>query len=110
MASDRSKHTQIIRHNAEPAQHGRIVEIARSWITSATERDRTCMTQYFPKTLRTHYRGCGTWTFYRFTDNDAAVSNIERQRHEICNSGHGSPTQSYQSLRSGGTGSNLPRA
>ena len=35
------------------------------------------MTQYFPKTLRTHYRGCGTWTFYRFTNNDAAVGNIE---------------------------------
>jgi len=36
-----------------------------------------------------HYCGCRAWTFYRFTNNDAAVSNIERQRHEICNSGHG---------------------
>src|SRR5882762_6915032 len=35
----------------------------------------------------------GAWTFYRFTNNDAAVRNIERQRHEICNSGHG-PTYS----------------
>jgi hypothetical protein len=68
------------------------------------------MAQHFPKTVRTHYRGCRAWTFHRFTNNDAAVSNIERQRHEICNSGHGSPSQSYQSLRSGGTGSNLPRA
>jgi hypothetical protein len=50
------------------------------------------------------------WTFYRSTNNDAAVSNIERQCHEICNSGYGSPTQSYQSLRSRGTGSNLPGA
>ena len=90
-----SQRTQIIRHVAELSQHGRIVEIAGSRITSAAERDRTCMTQYFPKTLRTLYRGCRAWTFYRFTNNDAAVSNIERQRHEICNSGHGSPTQSY---------------
>src|ERR1700730_3092122 len=50
------------------------------------------------------------WTFYRSTNNDAAFSNIERQCHEICNSGYGSPTQSYQSLRSRGTGSNLPGA
>jgi hypothetical protein len=60
-----------------------------------------------PKTLRMLNRGCRGWTFYRLTNNDAAVSNIERQRHEICNSGHGSPTQSYQSLRSGGTGSSF---
>jgi hypothetical protein len=60
-----SQRTQIIRHVAEFSKHGRIVEIAGSWITSATERDRTCMTQYFPKTLRTLYRGCGVWTFYR---------------------------------------------
>jgi hypothetical protein len=40
------------------------------------------MTQYFPKTLRTLYRGCRGCTFYRFTNNDAAVSNIERQRHK----------------------------
>ena len=42
------------------------MEIARSWIASAAERDRACMAQHFPKTLRTHYRGCGTLTFYRF--------------------------------------------
>jgi hypothetical protein len=68
------------------------------------------MAQDFPKTLRTLYRGCRGWTVYWFTDNDAAVSNIERQCHEICNSGHGSPSQSYQSLRSAGTASNFPRA
>ena len=56
------------------------MEIAGSWITSAAERDRAGIAQHFPKTVRTLYRGCGTWTFYRFTDNDAAVSNIERQR------------------------------
>jgi hypothetical protein len=107
-------HRVITTHSDHPArrrlsQYGRIVEIARGWIASATERDRTCMAQHFPKTVRTLYRGCRAWTFYRFTDNDAAVGNIERQRHEICNSGHGSPAQSYQSLRSGGTGSNLLR-
>jgi hypothetical protein len=54
------------------------------------------------------------WTFYRSTNNDAAFSNIERQCHEICNSGYGSPTQSYQSLRSRGsvlaTSDSFPRA
>jgi hypothetical protein len=45
------------------------------------------MTQYFPKTLRTLYRGCRAWTFNGFTNNDAAVSNIERQRNEIRNPG-----------------------
>jgi len=58
-----------------------------SWIASAAECDRACMAQ--PKTLRTLYRGCRAWTFYRFTNNNAAIRNIERQRHEICNSGHG---------------------
>jgi hypothetical protein len=72
-----SQRTQIIWHVAELSQYGRIVEIAGSWIASPTERDRTCMTQYFPKTLRTLYRGCRAWTFYRFTDNNAAVGNIE---------------------------------
>ena len=48
------------------------MEIADSRIASAAERDRTCMTQHFPKTVRTLYRGCRAWTFYRFTDNDAA--------------------------------------
>jgi hypothetical protein len=30
--------------------------------------------------LRTLNRGCRAWTFNRFTNNDASVSNIERQR------------------------------
>jgi hypothetical protein len=60
--------------------------------------------------MRTLYPGTWIWTFYKFADNDVAVCTIERQRHEICNPGHGSPTQSYQSLRSRGTGSNLPHA
>jgi hypothetical protein len=46
------------------------------------------MAQYLPKTLRTLYRGCGASTLNGFTNNDAAVSNIKRQSHEICNSGH----------------------
>jgi hypothetical protein len=58
---------------------GRIAEIARSGITSAAESDRACMTQYFPKTLRTLYRGCRAETFNGFTNDDTAVSNIERQ-------------------------------
>jgi hypothetical protein len=69
-------------------------------ITSATERNRICMAQHFPKIVRTLYRCIWTWTFDRVTNNDAAVHSIERQHHEICNSGYGSPTQSYQSLRS----------
>src|ERR1700730_3075052 len=106
-----SQRTQIIRHIAELSQHSRTAQIAALRITSATERDRSCMTQYFPKTLRTLYRGCRAWTFNGFTNNDAAVSNIEWQRNDISNSGHGfAPTQSYQSLRSRGTGPNLPRA
>lgn len=40
-------------------------------------------------TLRTLYRGCRGWTFNGFTNNDAAVSNIEWQRNEIRSSGHG---------------------
>jgi hypothetical protein len=87
-----SQRTQVIRHDAELSQHGRAVEIAGRRITGAAERDRTGMAQYFPKTLRTFYRGCGAWTFYGFTNNYVAVRNIEWQRHEICNSGHGSPT------------------
>jgi hypothetical protein len=47
------------------------------------------MTKYFPKTLSTLYRGCRAWTFNGFTNNDVAVRNINRQHHEICNSGHG---------------------
>src|ERR1700684_156865 len=105
-----SQRTQIIRHVAKLSQHSGVVKVADSWIASATERDRACMAQDFPKTLRTLYRGCRGWTFYWFTDNDAAVSNVERQCHEICNPGHGSPSQSYQSLRSAGTASNFPRA
>jgi hypothetical protein len=84
-----SQLTQIIRHVPELSQHGRIAEIAGRWITGAAERDRTRMTQHFPKTLRALYCGCGAWAFNRFTNNDAAVSNIEWQRHEVCNSGHG---------------------
>jgi hypothetical protein len=53
------------------------------------------MAQHFPKTLRTLYRRCGALTFYRFTNKDAAVSNIERQRNEIFNPAYGlTPTQS----------------
>jgi hypothetical protein len=84
-----SQRTQIIRHIAELSQHSRIAEIAGCWITGAAECDRASMTQYFPKTLRTLYRGCRAWTFNGFAHNDAAVRNIERQRHEICNSDHG---------------------
>jgi hypothetical protein len=59
---------------------------------------RLNVTQYFPKTLRTLYRGWRAWTFNGFANNDAAVSNIEWQRNEISNSGHDfAPTQSYQS-------------
>jgi hypothetical protein len=82
-----SQRTQI-RHIAKLPQYGRIAEITGSRIACAAERDCACMTEYFPKTLRTLYRGCRAWTFNRFTNNHAAVSNIERQRHEICNSGH----------------------
>jgi hypothetical protein len=89
-----SQRTQIVRHVAEFSQHSGIVEFASGGITSSAECDRTGMAQYLPKTLRALYRGCGAWTFYRFTDNDGTVSNIERQRHEICNSGHGSPITS----------------
>jgi hypothetical protein len=49
MASDRSKHAQIIRHIAEFSQHGRIAEVAGGWITSAAERDRACMAQHFQR-------------------------------------------------------------
>jgi hypothetical protein len=79
-----SQRPQIIRHVAELSQHSCIAEIAGRRITCATERDRTCMAQYLPKALRTLYRGCGTG----FTNNDAAVSNIKRQCHEVCNPGH----------------------
>src|SRR5258706_7386412 len=93
-----SQSTQIIRHVADLSQHSRIAELAGRWITSATERNRACMAQYFPKTFCTLYRGCRACTFNGFTNNDAAVSNVEWQRHEISNSGHGlTPTQSYQS-------------
>jgi hypothetical protein len=103
-----SQRAQIIRHVAELLQDSRIAEIAGRWITSATKRDRSRMAQYFPKTLRTPYRSGRAWTFYRFTNDDAAVSNIEWQRDEICNSF--TPTQSYKSFRSRGGSSNLPRA
>src|ERR1700677_4856889 len=83
-----SQRTQIIRHVAKLSQHSGIAKVAGSWIASATERDRACMAQHFPETLSTLYRGYRAWTFYRFTDKDTAVSNIERQRHEICNCGH----------------------
>jgi hypothetical protein len=47
----------------------------------------------------------------RFTNNDTAVSNIEWQRDEICNSRNiFTPIQSYQFLRSCGGSSNSPRA
>jgi hypothetical protein len=37
--------TQIIRHVPELSQHGRIVEIARSWIASAAPIGRWCQPQ-----------------------------------------------------------------
>jgi hypothetical protein len=40
-----------------PSQYGRIAEVARGGIASATERDRACMAQHFPMTVRTLYRG-----------------------------------------------------
>jgi hypothetical protein len=46
VAGDNSQRTQILRHIAELSQHGRIAEIAGRRITSATERDRACMTQF----------------------------------------------------------------
>jgi hypothetical protein len=52
-----SQRTQIIRHIPELAQHGRIAEIARGGSASTVERDRACMAQHFPETLRTLYRG-----------------------------------------------------
>jgi hypothetical protein len=55
-----SQSTQIIRHIAELSQHSRIPEVSGSWIASATKRDRTCVTQHFPKTFRPLYRGGGT--------------------------------------------------
>jgi hypothetical protein len=82
-----SQRTQIIGHVTELPQHGRIVEITCGRITGAAKRDCACMSQYFPKTLRTFYRDCRA--SMGFTNNDTAVSNIERQRHEICDFGHG---------------------
>jgi hypothetical protein len=76
-----SKRTQIFRHVAELPQHGRIAEVAGSWIVGAAERNRARMAPHFPKTLRTLYRGYRTVN--RFTNDDAAVSDIERQRHEM---------------------------
>jgi hypothetical protein len=77
-----SQRTQIIRHVAEFPNDFGIAEIASRRITSATERDRACMTQYFPKTLRTLYRGCRARTFNAFTNNDAAVSTSNAQRNK----------------------------
>jgi hypothetical protein len=68
-----SQRTQIIRHVAKFSQHSGIVKVAGSRIARAAERDRACVAQHFPKTLRTLYRGCRGWTFYWFTDNDAAA-------------------------------------
>jgi hypothetical protein len=73
-----SQRTQIIRHVAELSQNSRIAEIAGRWVTSTAERDRSRVAQYSPKTLRTPYRSGRAWTFYWLTDDDAAVSNIER--------------------------------
>jgi hypothetical protein len=57
-----SQRTQIVRHVAELSQHSRIAEITRGRIARAAECDRACMTQYFPKTLRTPNRDCRVWT------------------------------------------------
>jgi len=57
--SARSRRAQIIRHVAELAQHDCITKIAGRRITSATERDRTGMTLYFPKTLSMRYAAAG---------------------------------------------------
>ena len=86
--SARSRRAQIIRHVAELPQHDCITKIAGRRITSATERDRTGMTQYFPKTLSTRYRGCRAWAFNGFTSNNAVVGGIERQGNEIADSGY----------------------
>ena len=76
-----SQRAQIIRHIAALSQHSRIAEVARIAKSPVRLNATACMAQHFPKTLRTLYRGCGAKTFYWFTNNDAAVSNIERQRH-----------------------------
>jgi hypothetical protein len=65
--------------NAELSQDGRIAEITGRWITCAAKRDRTCMTQYLPKTLRVLNRGSGLGHSMG-SPTDAAVSNIKRQR------------------------------
>src|ERR1700730_8073833 len=84
----RSQRAQIIRHIAELSDHLGVAEIAGGRITGAAECDCTCMTQYFARAFRTPYRCCGAWALDRFTNNNAAVSNIERQGNEIGNSGH----------------------
>ena len=71
-----SQRAQIIRHVAELSQHGRIAEIAGCRMTCAAERDRACMPQDFPKTLRTLYRHCRACAFKGFANNDRAFSNI----------------------------------
>ena len=85
---------QIFRHVAELSQHSRIAEIAGRRITGATECDCTGMTQYLAQAFGTPNRDRRVWTLDGFTDNNAAVSNVERQRNEISNSGHSrvSPT------------------
>jgi hypothetical protein len=63
-------------------------EFANLKIASPADCYRTSMAKSFPKTLRTLYRGGGTWASNRLTSDDVVIDVIERHDHETGNLRH----------------------
>jgi hypothetical protein len=79
----------LVCHLPKSAKQMLIVEFADLKIGSAAERYRTSMAKYFPKPLRTLYRGGRARAVNRLTSsNAAAIIEIKRQCHEKSDFGH----------------------
>jgi hypothetical protein len=77
----------LVGHVPKSAKHMPIVEFADLEIRSAAERYRTSMAKYFPKPLRTLYRGGRARAVNRFTSSNAAINEIaghSDERSDLC--------------------------
>jgi hypothetical protein len=72
----------LVGHVPKSAKHMPIVEFGNLEIRSAAERYRTSMAKYFPKPLRTLYRGGRARALNGFTSGNAAINEIAGHSHE----------------------------
>jgi len=72
----------LVGHVPKSAKHVLVAEFADLEIRSAAERHRTSMAKYFPKPLRTLYRGGRARAVNGLTNSNAAINEIAGHSHE----------------------------